>query len=266
MRRLQLDQRLGTLETGNSADRVALLVSEAGFGTSVDDLVARTGLRPEEIGEPPGVIRISENWLAARAWAEEKIAHFREILKEFHRKNPLLPGLAKEELRSRELSGAPPFLLEAMLSRTKDIVAEGEVLRLASHRVALKQDEEAAVEKIEALFREGALAVPATSEVLAKSGVEPARARSLLQILLKNRKLVRVGDDLIYHASAIESLRQMLAARKGARFSVPEFKDWTGVSRKYAIPLLEFLDRERVTRREGDSRIVNRQTANKRRI
>jgi selenocysteine-specific elongation factor len=68
--------------------------------------------------------------------------------------------------------------------------------------------------------------------------------------------LVRVGDELIYHASAIDTLRQTLKSRKGQRFSVAEFKDWTSVSRKYAIPLLEFLDRERVTRREGDSRIV----------
>jgi selenocysteine-specific elongation factor len=67
---------------------------------------------------------------------------------------------------------------------------------------------------------------------------------------------VRVSEDLIFHASALDQLRALLASRKGARFSVGEFKDWTGVSRKYAIPLLEFLDRERITRREGDSRIV----------
>jgi len=106
------------------------------------------------------------------------------------------------------------------------------------------------------LFRAGGLAVPATSEVLAKSGVDLARARTLLQILLRNRKLVRAGDDLIFHASALDQLRALLAARKGSRFLVADFKEWTGVSRKYAIPLLELLDREHVTRREGDSRIV----------
>jgi selenocysteine-specific elongation factor len=61
---------------------------------------------------------------------------------------------------------------------------------------------------------------------------------------------------LVFHGSAIQSLRELLANRKGTRFAVPEFKDWTGISRKYAIPLLEFLDRERITRREGDSRVV----------
>ena len=65
-----------------------------------------------------------------------------------------------------------------------------------------------------------------------------------------------MNADLVFHAEAIAGLRSMLAAKRGVRFSVTEFKDWTGVSRKYAIPLLEYLDHERVTRREGDSRVV----------
>ena len=253
MRRSDLDRRLTQIASG---DRIGVLIGESKYGMSVADLVARTGLPASEIGEPRDTVRLGDSWLIARKTLDAMIEKFRGILKEFHRKNPLQPGLAKEELRSRELAGAPPFLLDAILARAKDIVSEGEVVRLASHRVALKEDEEEAVGKIETLFRDAGLAVPSTTEVLAKSGVESARARSLLQILLKNRKLVRVGDELIYHHSAVETLRKTLAARKGARFSVTDFKDWTGVSRKYAIPLLEFLDRERVTRREGDQRIV----------
>ena len=60
----------------------------------------------------------------------------------------------------------------------------------------------------------------------------------------------------MFHQSAIDSLRRLLASRKSTRFNVGNFKDWTGISRKYAIPLLEFLDREHVTRREGDERLV----------
>ena len=67
---------------------------------------------------------------------------------------------------------------------------------------------------------------------------------------------MRVSDDLVFHHSALGQLRETLAARRGTRFQVGAFKEWTGVSRKYAIPLLEFLDRERVTRRDGDERLV----------
>jgi len=146
--------------------------------------------------------------------------------------------------------------MDALLAYSKTLTVEGETVRLSSHRVALKQDEEEATAKIENAFRSGGLATPAVREVLAKSGVDPARARTLLQLMLRDKRLVRVSDDLVFHASAIESLRLLLAQKKGAQFAVPEFKDWTGISRKYAIPLLEYLDRERITRREGDARVV----------
>jgi len=89
-----------------------------------------------------------------------------------------------------------------------------------------------------------------------RSGVETARARNLLQILYRGKKLIRIGDDLVFHHSALATLRELLAPHRGEHFSVGTFKDWTGISRKYAIPLLEYLDRERVTLREGDSRLV----------
>jgi selenocysteine-specific elongation factor len=191
-----------------------------------------------------------------RAWATAKTAKIREILKDFHRKNPLLPGMPKEEIRSRELPGAPAFLLDALLTQVRDVVGEGEVLRLASHKVTFQQDESAALEKIETAFADAGLAVPSTAEVLAKAGVDPARAKSLLAILVKQQKLVKAADELLFHSTAIARLKEIVGAHKGETFTVPEFKDWTGISRKYAIPLLELLDRERVTRREGDARIA----------
>jgi selenocysteine-specific elongation factor len=86
--------------------------------------------------------------------------------------------------------------------------------------------------------------------------LEPARARSLLALLLREGKLVRAGENLILHHAAMERLRETLAARKQTYFTVTDFKAWTGISRKYAIPLLEYFDRERITRREGDRRLV----------
>ena len=121
----------------------------------------------------------------------------------------------------------------------------------------LKEDEEQARGKIERAFEAAGLAVPALAEVLAKSGVEPARARSLLQILLREKRLVRVSDDLVFHRSAIDQLARACSPRTRASASrCAAFKEWTGISRKYAIPLLEFLDREHITRRDGDQRLI----------
>ena len=184
------------------------------------------------------------------------IAKWKAHLADFHKKYPLLPGLGKEAMRSAQLPDAPASLFDAMLATDKQIVITGDVVHLATHKLALKQDEEAALAKIESAFEKAGLAVPALPEVLKNSGVEPSRSRSLLQILIRNKKLVRIGDDLVFHHSALSTLRTMLAGHKGERFGVPDFKDWTGISRKYAIPLLEYLDREHVTVRDGDSRLV----------
>jgi selenocysteine-specific elongation factor len=253
--------RLRTLAHGTPEERVALLVRESIFGLGVPELIAATGLMPQEIervAKAESILALTEPrlWLVDREWFRATVARITDLLKAFHKERPLLPGMPKEELRSRQLPDAPAHLLDAIIARTAGIAAEDEIVRLPSHKVVLKQDEEQASGAIEKAFLDAGLAVPAVAEVLAKSGVEPARARSLLQILLRERRLVKVADDLVFHRSAIEALRERLAPHRGRRLSVPQFKDLAGISRKYAIPLLEYLDRERVTHREGDERLV----------
>ncbi len=258
-------ERLQILESGPVEDRIALLVSESRYGMAMPELVARTGLLEDDIlkatqaaaGQGSLVLLDSPNfWALDAKWMALRLEKLHEHLKQFHRQNPLLTGASKEELRGKHLPGAPPWLIDALLARSKTLVTDGENVRLASHKIALKRDEEEASARIEAAFREAGLAVPSKQEVLQKSGVEASRARTILELLVRDKRLVRVSDELVFHASAILALRELLAKKKPARFAVPEFKDWTGISRKYAIPLLEFLDREHVTRRDGDARIV----------
>jgi selenocysteine-specific elongation factor len=249
--------RLETLCTGNAAARLALLVREAPFGMGMADLVARTGLGEGEIAAaaakaPLAAIAQPEPWYVDRAWMQAERARIVRTVREFHQQAPLLPGIARQELRG----GAPVFVLDALLADLKETVAEGELVRAHEHKLALTEDEEQARGKIERAFEDAGLAVPAMADVLARSGVEAASARSLLQILLREKRLLRISGELVFHHTAIARLRQLLGGHKGERFRVPQFKEWTGISRKYAIPLLEFLDRERITRREGDERVV----------
>jgi selenocysteine-specific elongation factor len=254
-------QRLQTLADAPEAERIALLVRESKYGMGIADLVARTGLTERQIvtaaaDAPVVAFKQPQPWFVDRPWFHSAREKLLLAVREFHRKNPLLPGIPKQDLRGRELPDSPAFLIDAILAQENQIVVEGENVRLAIHKLVLKQDEEQARTAIERAFEQAGLAVPALPDVLAKSGVEAARARSLLQILLREKRLIRVSDDLVFHHTAMEKLRTMLAAHKAARFNVGTFKDWTGISRKYAIPLLEYLDRERVTRREGDERVV----------
>lgn len=108
--------------------------------------------------------------------------------------------------------------------------------------------------EVEHLFETSGLTVPALSELFLRSNGGAVRAA--VYNLLNKKKLVRISPDFVVHSAAVERLREVLSARRGATFSIPEFKDWTGVSRKYAIPLLEYLDRMGYTRRDGDRRIA----------
>jgi selenocysteine-specific elongation factor len=246
--------RLAVMASPDASARVALLVREAPHGLGMADLVARTGMKAQEIAAAAAKAPVTSvgEWYVDRAWMQSIRERLVKTVREFHRTHPLLPGVARQDLRG----DLPPFLLDALLAGAPDLISDGEVVRARSHKLVLKEDEEQARAKIEGAFEGAGLAVPALADVLAKSGVEATRARTLLQILLREKRLVRISDELVFHQNAVERLRALLAERRGQRFAVPAFKEWTGVSRKYAIPLLEFLDREHVTRREGDERVV----------
>jgi len=233
--------------------RTEHLVSEAPWGISEDQLIAWTGLR--QIPGLPGIESV-DKWLISRARATELKQQLTAACRAFHREHSLLPGIQKQDLKTIVMAGAPAEVFDYVLAGAPELTQDAEVVRLKSHRVVLKQDEEQARAAIESSFERAGLAAPAVSDVLKASGVEPARARSILQMLLRESKLARISDDLVLHAAALAQLRNELSQKHGQRFSVPTFKEWTGVSRKYAIPLLEYLDREHVTKRDGDERIV----------
>ena len=122
----------------------------------------------------------------------------------------------------------------------------------------MKDEEAESKKQIEAAFSGAGLKVPALAEVLAGLKVDKTRAQKIVTLLLRDRVLVKVSDGLVFHHSALEELRRRVAAQKAKSpmIDVAAFKEMTGVSRKYAIPLLEYLDRERVTKRVGDSRQI----------
>ena len=182
---------------------------------------------------------------------QQKAAELAAKLAAWHREQPLKPGMPKAA------AGMESWLLEAILASRNDLfAADNELLRLATHRVKLAGAEEQAASRIEQVFKQAGLAVPAVAEALAVSGIDGARARSVMELLIRRGSLVRVAPDLVFHREAIAGLQDLLAPRKGQSFSVGDFKQWTGVSRKYAIPLLEYLDKARVTRRLADKRVV----------
>jgi selenocysteine-specific elongation factor len=142
--------------------------------------------------------------------------------------------------------------------RAGKIELEGELVRLAGRGVVMKDEEAESKKIIEAAFANAGLKVPALKDVLAGLKVDKVRAQKIVTLLLRDKVLVKISDDLVFHRDALADLRKRMAAEKAksSRLDVARFKDLTGVTRKYAIPLLEYLDREHVTRRVGDERVI----------
>ena len=183
-------------------------------------------------------------------------------VEQFHRTNPLSPGITREDLRTGlgRLVRTETFrAVLAELAAAKKIDVQGENVRPPGASIKLDTDESATKSQIESAFAEAGLTVPAVKEVLAKVPVDPKRADQILHLLLRDKILLRISPELVFHRDALAHLKTRLATykkEKGDRISVPAFKDLTSVTRKYAIPLLEFLDRERITRRAGDERVI----------
>ncbi|HEY3616349.1 MAG TPA: SelB C-terminal domain-containing protein, partial [Candidatus Sulfotelmatobacter sp.] len=131
-------------------------------------------------------------------------------------------------------------------------------VRLPGRGVVMKDEEADSKKKIEEAFAVAGLKVPALHDVIAGLTVDKSRAQKIVTLLLRDKVLFKVSDELVFHRSALEELRRLVAAQKlkSPKMDVAKFKELTGVSRKYAIPLLEYLDRERVTRRVGDAREI----------
>ena len=268
-----VSQFLSVLEKGSEEERLELLVRDVGEA-AMQMLTARMGRSEAAIeqlgrslqakrrlvilGKPAGVLIHAEHFLQLAG----------DVLKQldsFHKSNPLVAGLAREDLRGRirDRRKQPPSAavfnaVLRQLEKAGKIETSGEIVRQAGRTVELDPQEKAARQQIVHAFESAGLAVPAAGAVLARLKIDRVRAAKILQLLLKEKVLVKVAEDLIFHSEALAGLRELLARQKAKsdRINVSVFKELTGLSRKYAIPLLEYLDRERVTRRQGDERII----------
>jgi selenocysteine-specific elongation factor len=234
-------------------------------GLSLAQTIAETGWRRELIDKylthsirQGHVIRIGDLFVEAGAMQGMKTILI-DAVTAFHKQNPLVPGMNKESLR--DLFDVPSQVFGAALEflmKEKRIELAGELVRLPGRGVVMKDEESESKKIIEGAFANAALRVPALKDVLAGLKLDKIRAQKIVTLLLRDKILVKISDNLVFHRDALADLRKRMAAEKtkSPRLDVARFKDLTGVSRKYAIPLLEYLDREHVTRRVGDERVI----------
>jgi selenocysteine-specific elongation factor len=239
------------------------VISAGSSGLTISDAVSRTGLRQHDIGTMlPALDGISSvgNTLMPTAALVLLNEDLIRAVETFHNRNSLAQGISKEELRSM-FKKTPTEVFGGIFQKAlaeKKLELSGELVRLPGRGVVMKDEEAESKKVIEHAFSSAGLKVPFLRDVLAGLKVDKVRAQKIVTLLLRDKILIKISEDLVFHHSALETLRQQLKTYKikSPKIDVGKFKDMTGVSRKYAIPLLEYLDRERVTRRVGDEREI----------
>jgi selenocysteine-specific elongation factor len=257
---------LTTMEKGSPAEMFLARVARRGIaGLSLADAPGEMNLRREEatriadqLAGKGMVVRWNQFLVSSVAFAQAKVEVLAAV-KQFHERNPLMPGIGKEELRDQATLGPDVFysLLHA-LSEDRKLEVAADLVRLPGRGVVMKDEEAESKKIIESAFASAGLKVPALKDVLAGLKVDKVRAQKIVTLLLRDKSLIKISEDLVFHRDALNDLRRRLVAEKAKspKMDVARFKDLTGVSRKYAIPLLEYLDREHVTKRVGDERII----------
>lgn len=183
------------------------------------------------------------------------------ILTEYHRDFPLRTGFPKEELRSRTSGLTNQKLFNYLVNQLIQegvVVQDMETLRLTEHKVTLAQDQEMARHDIEKIYLKGGLQPPYFREV--KDKFPGQTGTDVLQVMVKEGLLIKVKEDLFFHKRVLRDLERQLIAflKEKGEISTPQFKDMTGASRKYTIPLIEYFDKSQVTVRVGDTRILRK--------
>ena len=245
---------------GNSGIRLTDIAAATGWKDEVLEAVAAEARSGSPSTDAGGVFLSSDMF---QSFCDK----VREELDKFHKREPLARGLLRETLREKVFAHAAPEVFSsviAALETQKLLVSDKVTVRASSHSVDLSAQDDDLRKKFEEVYRKAGVEAPSIEELMTKAGVaaaQRAHARKILQLLIDAGKVVRVQGDMLMDAAALEGLKQKLQEYGATKapdrlIDVATFKELAGVSRKYAIPLLEYFDLARVTRRAGDKRVI----------
>ncbi|MBU4563776.1 MAG: selenocysteine-specific translation elongation factor [Desulfarculus sp.] len=260
---------LKTLVKGEARDKVAVHARLAGEGgLSPADLPRLVPMSPKALDNLVGdmlskqeLVRFDKEGgrMIAAPVQQELMDQALELLTTYHQANPLKPGMPREELRRRLISSEDPKLFAHLMRKLEGgqaVVAEKDLLRLPGHQVQLAGADKALRERIEKAYAEGGLAPPNLKDVI--GGDNPAQAKQVLAVLVDEGVLVKVKQELYYDAQSLADIKKRLVEflEANEKIEASQFKEMTGLSRKYIIPLLEHFDSTMLTMRVGDHRVL----------
>lgn len=264
------------LQHGTVEDKALFFLRESReLGLTADELAIRLGLfgkhLKKALNDPLSSKKIVVVDSASQRYVVVEIAEkiktmLVEHLTAYHEKNPLQSGLAKEELRTRLGRKVDlkvfNYCINDLIKKTV-IVQEESVVRMTEHQVALKADEEQLRQELRQWYGEKGLSTPTIKETMERFAEYPERLlKDVIDLQLRDGTLLKISESLYYEKAIIEPLIDSVIAymEKNGEIDAPAFKELTGLTRKFSIPILEYLDRIKVTMRIGDKRILRKKS------
>ncbi|MFZ5587886.1 MAG: selenocysteine-specific translation elongation factor [Thermodesulfobacteriota bacterium] len=262
---------LAALKTGAPAERIAVHARLAGpGGITAPDLVRLANIAPRELDKlltelltKQQLIRFDKEGgrLVAAAVQQALVDQALALLIEFHAAQPLKPGMSREEFKQRLGAEVDQKLFAHLLRKLTDenkVEVDKDLIRLAGHQVRLAGGQEALRARMEKAWQEGGWTPPLFKEFAEKE--DQKQAKQVLQVLINEGVMVKVKEDLYFHSAALNEIKQKMVEffADHERMAAQQFKELTGLSRKYLIPLMEHFDATQVTIRVGDERMLRR--------
>jgi selenocysteine-specific elongation factor len=257
---------------GDTRAAVAFWALEAGErGVEAAEIARRLGIPAARAAAELDALAKEQRLLAISGTAARWIApaavqrvteRARRVLKEYFQKERLADAMPKAEavrriLRGRAADLAPVYL--GWLEAQKVLTVQGDQVTLPGRSAQLTGEESKLSTALLALFEQKGLTPPSPGEMALELSAKPQILEGVIRHLVARGQLIRLSSGLILSTAAFTGLRRDLLATAWERFSVTDFKDRFGLSRKWAIPLLEHLDSTGATRRLGDDRLVVRE-------
>ena len=249
---------LEALKDASIEEQLLLRIGRRGAtGLTMRGLMAETGLTREAVVRVAAplvsdglLVRISNKVLIAGEALTNAIDKMMSRLR--------LDGLRRAELKSQTALNDEIFdFLLGKLAREEKLRLQGELIYPSGSNAQVANEDRIALSAIASIYEGAGLAAPSRTEVASRLSLKESEMRRLMTLLLRDKILVRIGSEELYiHQRALERLREQIHEMRGQVLDIARFKQLNGLSRKYAIPLLEYLDRERVTRKDGDQRVV----------
>jgi selenocysteine-specific elongation factor len=265
---------LGSLRSEERSAKFTGFVRAAGDrGLRLADLAAATGWTNDVLDAVAAQVKTQGAAIETGGvyLARESVDRFAGAvvveLEQHHKREPLARGMLRETLREKVFARSFPEVFAGVIARLEaegKVTSEKDIVRLSEHSVGLSEQDVALSKRIEEIYLAAGVEAPTLDEAMTKANVPAAQrvqARKLLQLLIDEKKLLRIQGEMFMHSRVIADLKMKLhtyaAHHEPDRLiGVAAFKDLAGISRKYAIPLLEYFDREQVTRRAGDKRLI----------